>query len=190
MQGADEVRSYWLDDVGPKGWYAGGADLDAEITRRFLPLWQDAMAGKLGLWLCHPNDVLAYLIVTDQFPRNMFRGTAAAYSSDRLARAAAQMALDRGFDLKIEPPARQFFYMPFEHSESQADQDRSVRLMKTRMEDAELLLHARAHREVIRRFGRFPYRNAHLGRRTTAAEQVFLDAGGYAEAVREARAAA
>ena len=183
------VRSFWLDEVGPKGWYAGGADLDAEITRRFRPLWQDAMGGKLRMWLCSPEDVLAYLIVTDQFSRNMFRGTAAAYSSDRLARAAAQAALDKGFDMKIELPARQFFYTPYEHSESQSDQDRSVRLMKMRMGDAELLLHARAHREVIRRFGRFPFRNAHLGRPSTAAEDVFLNAGGYAEAVREARAA-
>jgi len=189
MTRVGEVLDYWLDEVGPKGWYAGGEELDADIARRFRPLWDEAMAGRLSQWLCAPADMLAFLIVTDQFPRNMFRGTAAAYSSDRLARSAAQAALDRGYDLRTPEPQRQFFYMPFEHSESQSDQDRSVRLMKTRMSDPELLLHARAHRAIIRRFGRFPYRNAHLGRRTTAAEQEFLEAGGYGAAVRELRPA-
>lgn len=189
MTTPEEVLAFWLDEVGPKGWYAGGAALDADIRKRFGPVWEDAMAGKLGSWLTNPSGVLAYLIVTDQFSRNMFRGTAAAYASDRLARAAAQAALDRGFDLKIDPPERQFFYMPFEHSESQADQDRAVRLMKSRMDSEDLLLHARAHREVIRRFGRFPYRNEHLGRKTTPAEQAFLDAGGYRAALDMVKAA-
>ncbi|MCR8723561.1 DUF924 family protein [Frigidibacter sp. ROC022] len=189
MTTPEDVLAFWLDETGPKGWYGGGAALDAEIRERFEPVWQAAMDGHLGMWLTYPTGVLAYIIVTDQFSRNMFRDTAAAYSSDRLARCAAQAALDQGFDLKIDPPARQFFYMPFEHSESQADQDHAVRLMKTRMDSEELLLHARAHREVIRRFGRFPYRNAHLGRATTPAEQVFLDAGGYRFALNEVKAA-
>jgi uncharacterized protein (DUF924 family) len=180
MSTADEVLAYWLDELGPKGWYEGGAELDAEIRTRFEADWQQAMAGGLGLWLTYPSGVLAYLILTDQFSRNMFRGTAAAYRSDRLALPAARRAVARNWDLTIDPPARQFFYMPFEHSESLPDQEHSVRLMKERMPASpELLLHARAHREVIRKFGRFPYRNAHLGRNSTAAETAYVEAGGY-----------
>ena len=115
---------------------------------------------------------MAYLILTDQMSRNMFRGTAKAYHSDHLARAAAYAGIAQGWDLRWETPAREFFYMPFEHSECLADQERAVRLMLMRLPDEpENLLHARAHREIIRRFGRFPFRNAHLGRMTTVAEQ-------------------
>jgi uncharacterized protein (DUF924 family) len=180
MSTAEEVLAYWLDELGPKGWYEGGAELDAEIRARFEADWNAAMAGGLGLWLTYPSGVLAYLILTDQMSRNMFRGTAAAYRSDRLALPAARRAVARDWDLTIDPPARQFFYMPFEHSESLPDQEHSVRLMKDRMAGSpELLLHARAHREVIRKFGRFPYRNAHLGRTSTAAETAYVEAGGY-----------
>ncbi len=147
------------------------------------------MAGGLGLWMTYPSGVLAYLIVTDQFPRNMFRGEARAYVSDKLALTAARGAVDRGWDLRILEPARQFFYLPFVHSECLTDQDRAVRLMKTRLTSAENLLHARAHREVIRRFGRFPFRNDHLGRKSTESERDFLASGGYGATVSEMKAA-
>lgn len=180
MSTPQEVLTFWLDEVGPKGWYGGGEALDAQIRDRFEADWDQAMAGGLGLWLTYPSGVLAYLFVTDQFPRNMFRGTAKAYRSDRLALPAARRAIARDWDLKIDPPARQFFYLPFEHSESLADQEHGVRLIKERMpEDDEQLLHARAHRAVIRAFGRFPYRNEHLGRTSTAKEREYLEAGGY-----------
>jgi uncharacterized protein (DUF924 family) len=189
MQSAEDVLAYWLDELGPRGWFAGGAEIDQTVRDRFGATWAAAAEGGLGMWLSYPSGTLAYIVVTDQFPRNIFRGTARAYSTDRKARAAAEQALDRGWDLKIDPPARQFFYMPFEHSECQTDQDRAVRLMKERLDDPELLLHARAHRDIIRRFGRFPFRNAHLGRTSTAAEAEFLARGGYPAAVKAMMAA-
>ncbi|MCU0907389.1 MAG: DUF924 domain-containing protein [Rhodobacteraceae bacterium] len=184
-----EVLAFWLDEVGEAGWYAGGADLDAHVRARFEGLWARAMDGALALWLTYPSGILAYCILTDQFPRNMFRGTARAFASDRLALAAARVAVDREWDMRIDPPARQFFYLPFEHSEMPADQDRAVRLIHVRMPGADdTLLHARAHREVIRRFGRFPFRNASLGRVDTAEEVAWLAAGGYGATVEGLRA--
>ena len=188
---AQEVLGFWLDEVGETGWYGGGADLDARVRDRFESLWSRATEGALALWLTYPSGVLAYCILTDQFPRNMFRGTAGAFATDRLALAAARVAVDRDWDLRIDPPARQFFYLPFEHSEMPADQDRAVRLIRVRMpEAADTLLHARAHREVIRRFGRFPFRNAALGRADTPDEAAWLAAGGYGATVAALRAPA
>jgi uncharacterized protein (DUF924 family) len=185
-----EVLDFWVDEVGPPGWYAGGEELDATIRRRFEADWHVAMAGGLGMWLTTPKGALAYLVLTDQMSRNMFRGTAGAYASDRIARAAARQAIEKGWDLRIEGPQRVFFYMPFEHSEFLSDQEHGVRLMKERLPGAaEYLLHARAHREIIRRFGRFPFRNAHLGRRSTQSEQDFLQAGGYPKVVEALKAA-
>lgn len=177
---AEDVLRYWLDEVGPDGWYRGGAALDADVHDRFAQAWQDAADGGLGLWLTSPAGALAYVILTDQLARNMWRGTARSFELDPNARAAARIALSRDWDLKISLPARQFFYMPLEHAETLADQDRAVELFATRMpEDADLLRHARAHREVIRQFGRFPSRNAALGRADTAAETDWLARGGY-----------
>ncbi|MDJ1008586.1 MAG: DUF924 family protein [Paracoccaceae bacterium] len=181
MAKPEDVLAYWLDEIGPDGWYGGGAALDADIEERFAETWQRAMDGALSLWLTYPSGTLAYIVLTDQFSRNMFRDTARAFASDHIALAAAKMAIARGWDLKIDEPARQFFYMPLVHSECLSDQDRAVRLVKTRMPDdtGEQLLHARAHREVIRRFGRFPTRNAALGRAGKSGEQAYLDEGGY-----------
>lgn len=187
-----EVVEFWLDEVGPEGWYKADEARDAEIRRRFARHRDRAEAGGLALWLTYPTGTLAYLIVTDQFPRNMFRGTAKAYALDPIARAAAVMAIGRGWDRRIAVPARQFFYLPLMHSENLSEQDRAVRLIATRMDGqgADNLLHARAHREVIRRFGRFPHRNADLGRRSTAAERVHLEEGGYGAIVRAMQEAA
>jgi uncharacterized protein (DUF924 family) len=181
----ETILAYWLDEVGPEGWYKGGAALDAEIRDRFLQSWERAQEGTCGLWLTYPSGTLAYIILMDQFPRNMFRDTGKAFSSDAAALAAAKMAITRGWDLRIDPPARQFFYMPLMHSECLADQERCVRLMKTRMPDGESnLLHAKAHREVIRRFGRFPTRNAALARPSTGPEADYVEAGGYRTALK------
>ncbi len=180
------LTTFWLEEVGQTGWYAVDAALDATIAARFGPLWEDALAGGLKLWLSSPDLVLAYIILTDQFPRNMFRGSARAFASDALARYAALRALSQGWDLRIPEPQRQFMYLPFVHSEVQVDQDRGVRLMNDRLPltGAGNLLHARAHRDVIRRFGRFPFRNAALGRASTPNETRFLEAGGYATLVK------
>ena len=188
----NEVLGFWLDEVGPEGWYQPPDGLDDTIRARFEPMWQAAMEGRFGLWLTYPSGVLAYIVLTDQFPRNMFRGTARAFASDRVALSAAKQAIHRGWDLKIDAPARQFFYLPLMHSENLCDQDRCVRLMKERMPEGggDNLLHARVHREVIRRFGRFPYRNAALGRSDTASEREFLEGPGYGGILAEMKGAA
>lgn len=180
MTRPDDVLSFWLDEVKVEQWYRSSEELDATIRERFLSTWEQARAGSYGLWLSYPSGALAYCILLDQFPRNMFRGEGKAFSTDRVALAAAKMAVGRDWDLKIDQPARQFFYLPMMHSENLSDQDRCVRLMKTRLPGAEdNLLHAKVHREIIRRFGRFPYRNEALGRSTTKVEADFLEDGGY-----------
>ncbi|MFO8127247.1 DUF924 family protein [Yoonia sp.] len=192
MVSPQEVLAFWLDECSPEDWYKSDPAFDAVIRDRFGAAWQQAAEGGLSLWLTYPSGTLAYIILTDQFPRNMFRDSAKAFATDGLALAAAKMAIDRKWDLKIDEPGRQFFYLPLMHAENLCDQDRAVRLIHTRMPEhgAGNRDHACAHRAVIRDFGRFPYRNDALGRRTTPAEQVFLDAGGYGAAIRAQQAAA
>ena len=187
MPTPDEVLSFWLDEVGPKGWYERSDEVDAAVRDRFLETWERAQEGAYALWLTHPSGALAYCILTDQFPRNMFRDDKRAYASDVPALAAAKVAVKRDWDCRIEEPARQFFYMPLMHSENLSDQDRCVRLIHTRMPQtgANNLLHAKAHREVVRRFGRFPTRNAALGRENAEAEKKYLAEGGYGAIVRK-----
>ncbi|WP_172295930.1 DUF924 family protein [Pseudoruegeria sp. HB172150] len=181
MANPEDILAYWLDEVGPEGWYRGGEELDAEIRERFEADWHNAMEGSYAMWLTYPSGSLAYIILTDQFPRNMFRDTKQSFASDSVALAAAKLSINHGFDMKIDEPARQFFYMPLMHSECLTDQDRCVRLMKTRMPETgeNNLLHAQAHREVIRKFGRFPTRNAALERAYCGAEAAYVDEGGY-----------
>lgn len=190
MVGPDEILKFWLDDCTPEQWFKVDADFDDTIRQRFGRAWIGATEGQYALWLTYPNGVLAYSILTDQMPRNMFRDSCEAFATDRAALAAAKSAIAKGWDLRVDPPARVFFYMPLEHSENLSDQDRAVRLISERMGDPTFLLHARAHREVIRQFGRFPHRNACLGRKTTSSEQAFLDRGGYGEILRELQEAA
>ncbi len=191
MVGPEEVLSFWLDEVGPEGWYLQDEALDARIRDKFLSTWEAACEGKFSLWLTYPSGSLAYIILMDQLPRNMFRGGKQAFASDRAALAAAKCAVDKGWDLKIDEPARQFFYLPMMHSENLCDQERCVRLMIERMSEGgeSNLLHARAHREVIRKFGRFPYRNDALERATTEHEAAYVSNGGYGSTVRELQAA-
>ena len=186
---AEDVLTFWLEERTPEDWYRKDDALDAAIRDRFGTLWEAARAGGLRGWLRGARGSLAYIVLTDQFPRNMFRDDARAFSTDALARDAARRAIDRGQDLEVDAPARQFFYLPFMHSECLAHQDRSCRMFARRMDAPENLLHAQAHRQVIRDYGRFPYRNDALGRRSTRAEQAFLDGGGYAKVVTAMRAA-
>ncbi|PIE14369.1 MAG: hypothetical protein CSA70_00975 [Rhodobacterales bacterium] len=190
MIGPDEVLKFWLDEVGTDGWYKQSDELDAEILARFGTAYEAAKDGALSLWLTYPGGTLAYLILLDQFPRNMFRGSADAFATDKVALAVAKVAIAKDWDLKIDEPARQFFYLPLMHSESLCDQERCVRLMKERMPRAGEgnLIHAQAHREIIRRFGRFPYRNEALHRRFTATERDYVSRGGYGETMRELQA--
>ena len=185
MPRAEAILRYWTD-LGPAGWYAGGKALDEEIRGRFLADWTEAAAGKLHNWMSCAEGMLAYLILTDQFPRNMFRGSGQAFATDVQARRVAHYAWQNQADLRVKEPIRQFFYLPLEHSESPFDQDRCVALIKARMPETGdgLLLHARAHREIIRRFRRFPFRNEALGRVSTPEEKAFLAEGGYGAMVR------
>jgi uncharacterized protein (DUF924 family) len=173
-----DIVAFWRD-AGPERWFKKDASFDDDIRRRFLAAHEDAAAGKLGVWETSAGGSLALLILLDQFPRNMFRGETRAFATDPLARAVAASALVRGFDAQAPAAMRSFFYLPFEHSEDLADQTRSVALYKA-SGDADGLKWAELHADIIRRFGRFPHRNAVLGRATTAEEQAFLDSGGFA----------
>lgn len=182
----EDVLKFWLDDVGPKGWYAADEALDAEIRSRFEPAWQAAREGTFGLWLTYPGGALAYIILMDQFPRNMYRGSGGSFETDAQALAAAKAAIGRKWDMRIDEPARQFFYLPLMHSENLCDQERCVRLLLERMPQsgADNLLHARAHRDVIRQFGRFPHRNSAVGRVSSPPELAYIKAGGYGSTLR------
>lgn len=181
----EDILEFWIDTAGPDRWYKSDPEFDAEIAEKFAATWAAAMEGRFALWLTYPSGALAYLILMDQMPRNMFRGTARAFSSDPVALAVAKRAIAQGYDLKIDGAARQFFYLPLMHSENLADQDRCVRLLCERMPDSDNLLHARVHREIIRKFGRFPFRNEALERRTTQSEESFVQSGGYAQTLAE-----
>lgn len=186
------ILTFWLEEVGPDKWYRSSAKLDAQIRERFEPLLKEVVQNGSAPWACDARGALALVILLDQFPRNMYRGTDRAFASDKMARAIAKKAIDKGWDLRTAEPQRQFFYMPLMHSECLGDQERCVRLMQARMADAgaENLLHAKAHREVIRRFGRFPHRNNDLGRAVSVHEAEFLEEGGYGHVVSELRQSA
>jgi uncharacterized protein (DUF924 family) len=179
-----ELLDFWLHEVGPDGWYVGSEEIDILCRERFEDLWQAAHDGGLDHWVDGTVGTLAYLILTDQIPRNIYRGTAQAFATDPQALAAARKALEAGWDLGAPEPERQFFYMPFEHSEDPADQVLAVKLLTERLaSDPDMGLHARAHQAVIARFGRFPTRNAALGRASSPEEQAYLDEGGYGAVV-------
>lgn len=172
-----EIIAFW-SDAGPDKWYEKDAAFDAAIRERFLATHEAAKAGLLDAWADTPEGALALVITLDQFPRNMFRDDARAFAADAKARAAANAAIAKGFDLKIEPPLQQFIYMPLMHSEHLADQDRCVAAFTGGAPENRKF--AEIHRDIIARFGRFPHRNAVLGRTTTPEEQAFLDSGGFA----------
>ncbi len=183
---AEEVLRFWLEELEPADWYKQDDKIDATIRDRFEKYWKRAKDGQLGHWLTDRTGALAYLLVVDQFSRNIFRNDPRSFKLDHQARAAAKLAIDNGWDMQIDPPARQFFYLPLMHSENIVDQDRAVRLVCERLPEAkETLIHSRAHRKVIRQFGRFPHRNETLGRQTTEAERAFLAEGGYSAVVRQ-----
>ena len=174
----DDVLAFWRA-AGEQKWFGKNDAFDAEIKSRFLPTYEAAAKGALADWEATPEGALALTIVLDQFPRNMFRRDARAFAADAAARAVADRALARGFDRQVPEDQRLFFYLPFEHSEAMADQDRCCALIKA-LGNPDLLHWAELHADIIRRFGRFPHRNAVLGRTTTPAEKAYLDADGFA----------
>src|SRR5687768_13894115 len=176
MTTANEIVSFWRDS-GPDRWFGGGDAFDAECRTRFLEAHLLAARREFEHWLAEAEGALALVLLLDQIPRNIFRGSGHAFATDPLARHYAARALAAGFDLQCDPALRLFFYMPFEHSEDAAEQARSVELFAA-LGDDNLMGYATAHREVIARFGRFPHRNRALGRDNTPDEQAWLDAGG------------
>jgi len=173
----DDVLAFWRE-AGPDRWFTKDAAFDESIRARFLATYEAAARGELAGWEASAEGSLALVIVLDQFPRNMFRGTARAFAADDRARWAANVALKRGYDLDVPEAERGFLFLPFMHSEDLADQNRCVELYRAAGD--ENLKYAERHRDIIRRFGRFPHRNAVLGRATTPDEQAFLDGGGFA----------
>lgn len=172
-----EINSFWLEETGEEGWFARSDALDQTIRDRFRDTW-DRADEVTARWKNTPEGMLASLILTDQFPRNMFREDPRAFATDALALRLAEEAIANGFDMQFAPPARNFFYLPFEHSEELADQDRAVELAEERS-TPEFLRHAQLHRAAIAHFGRFPWRNAALGRTPTDEETAIMEAGGY-----------
>ena len=178
LPSAGDVLAYWRA-LGPERWFAADAAIDAEIRYKFRDLYTAAMAGSLVHWEDDASGALANVIVLDQFPRNMFRDSAAAFAADALARAVAGRAIERGFDREVAEAERPFFYLPYMHSEALADQQRCCELCRAAGDEG-TLKYAEHHADIIRRFGRFPHRNAVLGRLTTPEEAAFLDGAGLA----------
>jgi uncharacterized protein (DUF924 family) len=172
------VTAFWRE-AGPDKWFKKDPAFDADITRRFLETYEAAAARQLVDWEGSAEAAFALLLVLDQFPRNMFRGSARAFATDPLAREVSGRAIAKGFDQRFPVRERTFFYLPYTHSETLADQDLCVALSRA-TGDADALKWALVHADIIRRFGRFPHRNAVLGRATTPDEQAFLDTGGFA----------
>lgn len=176
-----DIVGFWRG-AGPSKWFARSAAFDEAIRLKFEPVHHAAARGEYDAWAADPEGALALVLLLDQFPRNLYRGSGHAFATDPKARSIARAAIDAGFDKQVAPELRPFFYLPFEHSEDPADQALSCRLCAAHRDetgDAETLKWAELHRDIIDRFGRFPHRNPCLGRETTAQEQAFLDDGGF-----------
>lgn len=183
---AQDVLAFWFGEGATygqtrKAWFAKDEAFDAEIRARFLSLYEEAAAARLSAWRERAAECLALVITLDQFPRNMFRGTARAFAADRLALEAARHAVVQGHDARMLPVERLFLYLPFEHSEALDDQWRALALiapLSAWPQTANVYSYAVRHWEIIRRFGRFPHRNALLGRASTPQEIEFLKTPG------------
>jgi uncharacterized protein (DUF924 family) len=173
----NDILGFWRQ-AGPSKWFKPSPAFDEAIRLKFEPVHHRAARGEYDDWAKTAEGALALLILLDQFPRHLYRGSAHAFATDGKARAVARTALAAGFPRELEPELQGFFVLPFEHSEDLADQDIGVALARE-LGDAETLKWAELHRDIIVRFGRFPHRNAALGRTTTPVEQAFLDEGGF-----------
>ncbi|MGF1455503.1 MAG: DUF924 family protein [Alphaproteobacteria bacterium] len=176
---ARSVLAFWFEETAPRTWFNATPAFDAAVGERFGALVDRALAGELADWRDNRPGALALLLLLDQFTRNMFRGTPRAFAGDGRALVVARRAIGDGFDLEEEDPdRRQFFYSPYTHQEDLAAQEEGVRLTEARLAGHSAARYARLHRDVIAEFGRFPHRNAILGRETTSGEQAYLEAGG------------
>lgn len=177
-----DVVGFWTS-AGPTRWFGKSSAFDDAIRLKFEPVHHRAARGEYAGWAAEPTGALALLILLDQFPRNLYRGSAHAFATDPLARAIADRAIAAGHDQAVEAALRPFMYLPFEHSEALADQQRAVALFEAHdaaTGDVESLKWAVTHHDIIKRFGRFPHRNGCLGRETTPEEAAFLEDGGFA----------
>lgn len=172
-----DVIKFW-DEAGIDRWFSSNPAFDATIRETWLEAHETAARRQLSDWEAEAEGVLALLLLLDQFPRNMFRGTPHAFATDLLALGVAMRAMTRRDDLKFENRWKKFFYLPFMHSERLADQERCLDLCRA-SGDEEAYRSSLVHMDIIARFGRFPHRNATLGRLTTPQEQAFVDAGGF-----------
>ncbi len=168
----EDVVDFWRE-AGPDKWFSNDEAFDETCRARFLATYEAAARGDLVEWELSTHGALALIILLDQLPRNMFRATRRAYATDPAALLGAERAIERGFDDTIEPELRRFFYLPFMHAEDLSAQDRSVALNEALGEE-DSIRWARHHRDIVARFGRFPHRNAILGRESTAEEQAYL----------------
>lgn len=175
---ARQVVGFWREAGKAGQWFIKDAAFDRRFRDRFLDLHLAAARQELNAWAEGAESALALLVLLDQYPRNAFRGTPHMYATDALARAFARQSLAVGHMTQIDPALRLFFCLPFAHSEDLADQDLSVELNALLGSEPER--HAKGHRDIVLRFGRFPHRNAILGRDSTPAEQAFLHQGGFA----------
>jgi uncharacterized protein (DUF924 family) len=173
----NDVVGFWRQ-AGPEKWFKKVIAFDDAIRLKFEPTHHAAARGDYDAWAETPDGALALLILLDQFPRNLYRNSGHAFATDPKARVIARAAIERGFDRQVDPPLRNFFYLPFEHSEDIADQDFGLALT-TEAGDPDNIKWSGVHRDIIARFGRFPHRNAAFGRVTTPEEQEFLDEGGF-----------
>ena len=180
----EDVLDFWFEQAGPKAWFSVDAAFDARVRRMLGPACHSFLQTRSVLdhpWMVEPDSALALVIMLDQAPRNVWRGSNAAFKLDPLAREAALAMLDAGFDWALPKERRAFVYLPFSHSEDIEDQALAVLMCEERLgPDCANTRHARAHMDVIARFGRFPHRNAVLGRTPRAEEIRFLAEGGYA----------
>ena len=177
------ILGFWFDEAGPDHWYKKSDAFDADIRRRFEEI-STKLAADLRRpphnWENEPDSSLALIVALDQFSRNMYRDTKAAFAWDSLALGASERMINKRWYLKIDQDRRVFIYLPYMHSEDLAHQDRCVELCDQRLENSGNLEHAIAHRSLIKRFGRFPHRNNILDRKSTPEEIQFLADGGYA----------
>ena len=174
----NDILHFWRE-AGPSAWFKKSARFDDAIRLKFEPTHFAAARGRYDAWAATADGALALLIVLDQFPRNLFRDCAHAYATDGKARKIARAAVAAGFHREVDPVLAQFFVLPFEHSEDLADHDEARRLA-AELKEPNLDKWVELHRDIVARFGRFPHRNAALGRDTTPEEQAFLDEGGFA----------
>ncbi len=183
MPSPHDILRFWFEVAGAEKWFAKNDAFDAEIRTRFehisIELAAEMRMNGRHNWLADKNSALALILVLDQFPRNMYRQTKAAFAWDDLALQAARLAIGKSHDVQTGQDRRAFFYKPFMHAESLAIQDEGVELMEMRLDNPDTLFHARAHRKLIARFGRFPHRNESLGRASTADEISYLKSGAY-----------